>query len=116
MTDADGPVAAEAVTDVESFRTGLRDLLVAADEAGVEADAMVGLLTANLAALRGEVRLPLSIPPERAREFLAVARDREGETMEVELELTDAVADDVELQLSAIASGEGTNDADEGTG
>lgn len=109
MTDEDGPVAAEQITDVESFRTGLRDLLVAADEAGVEAEVIVGLLTANLAALRGEVRLPLSMPPERAREFLALARDREGETMEVELELTDAVAADVELQLSAIASGEGAD-------
>lgn len=111
MTDVDGPVEAERVTDVESFRRGLTDLLVAADEAGVEAGTMVGLLTANLAALRGEVRLPLSIPPERAHEFLAVARDREGETMAVDLELTGDVADDIELQLSAIRSGEGVEEA-----
>lgn len=107
MTDADGPVDDGAVTDVESFRRGLRDLLVAADGAGVEAGTIVALLTANLAAVRGEVRLPLSMPPERAHEFLAVARDREGETMSVELELTADVADDVELQLSAIESGAG---------
>lgn len=107
MTDADGPVAAGEITDVESFRGALRDLLVAGDEAGVEAGTMVGLLTANLAALRGEVRLPLSMPPGRAREFLALAREREGETMEVELELTEAVAADVELQLSAIEGDEG---------
>jgi len=95
------------MTDVENaddVRGALADLLAEAETAGVSRDAMTGLLTAHLAAMRGAVRLPLSMPPERARDLTERARAHRGETMEVELQVSDAVIDDLELQLQVFES------------
>ena len=93
--------ASDEIEDVEEFRAALTDLFAAADEGGVASDAVVGLLTAQLAGMRGDVRLPLSMPPGRAREFTADLRDHVGETMEVELLVSEDVIRDLELQLQA---------------
>lgn len=95
------------VDDTETFRAALRDLLAAGEAAGVSQDAMTGLLTAHLAAMRGQVRLPLSMPPARAREFTDRARDHQGETMQVELRVTESVVDDLELQLQVFETEDG---------
>ena len=89
----------ESIDDVERFRTELTELLAAAEDGGVSSDAVVGLLTAQLAGMRGDVRLPLSMPPERAREFTDEASDHVGERMEVDLLVSEDVIQDLELQL-----------------
>ena len=104
------------IEDVDDFRTALMDLLADAEQAGVSADAMTGLLTAHLAAMRGSVRLPLSMPPERAREFTDRAWEHRDETMQVDLHISEAVIDDLELQLQAFgAAADDANAADEST-
>ncbi|SDF42740.1 hypothetical protein [Halorientalis regularis] len=89
----------ESIDDVEAFRAELTELLAAAEEGSVSSDAVVGLLTAQLAGMRGDVRLPLSMPPERAREFTDEASDHVGERMEVDLLVSEDVIQDLELQL-----------------
>ncbi|RXK47297.1 hypothetical protein [Halorientalis pallida] len=89
----------EPIDDVEAFRTELTELLAAAEAGDVASDAVVGLLTAQLAGMRGDVRLPLSMPPERAREFTDEASDHVGERMEVDLLVSEDVIRDLELQL-----------------
>ncbi|SEO34933.1 hypothetical protein SAMN05216388_1011102 [Halorientalis persicus] len=89
----------ESIDDVETFRAELTELLAAAEDGGVSSDAVVGLLTAQLAGMRGDVRLPLSMPPERAREFTDEASDHVGERMEVDLLVSEDVIQDLELQL-----------------
>ena len=87
------------IDDAEEFRTALSDLLAAAETAGIDSETMAGLMTAHLAGLRGTVRLPLSMPPDRAREFTDRASDHVGEPMEVELVVSEDVIDELELQL-----------------
>jgi len=87
------------IDDAEDFRTELAELLATADAAGVDSDAVAGLLTAHLAGHRGTVRLPLSMPPDRAREFTDCAREHVGEPMEVDLVVSEDVIADLELQL-----------------
>lgn len=89
----------DSIDDVEAFRTELTELLAAAEEGDVSSDAVVGLLTAQLAGMRGDVRLPLSMPPERAREFTDEASEHIGERMEVDLLVSEDVIQDLELQL-----------------
>ncbi|AQL43140.1 hypothetical protein BV210_10620 [Halorientalis sp. IM1011] len=89
----------DSIDDVEAFRTALTELLAAAEEGDVSSDAVVGLLTAQLAGMRGDVRLPLSMPPERAREFTDEASEHVGERMEVDLLVSEDVIRDLELQL-----------------
>ncbi|WP_299269768.1 hypothetical protein [Halorientalis sp.] len=89
----------ESIDDVGAFRTELTELLAAAEEGGVSSDAVVGLLTAQLAGMRGDVRLPLSMPPERAREFTDEARNHVDERMTVDLLVSETVIQDLELQL-----------------
>lgn len=108
------------MTDIEDFSDvseSLSDLLAAAEAADIPREALVGLLTARLAAMRGTVRLPLSMPPTRAREFTDRARDHVGETMQVELLVSEDVVDDLELQLDAFerpgSSGSTTDRTDE---
>lgn len=91
----------EDIEDIDDFRAALRELLVAAEAAGVSHDAMAGLLTVYLARLRGDVRLPLGMEPERARQFRDRAADHRGESMEVELVVTPDVLDELDLQLRA---------------
>lgn len=98
------------IDDAEAFRERLDDLLAAADRGGVPSDAIAGLLTAYLAQLRGDVRLPLGMPPERAREFREQAAEHEHETMEVELLITEEVLDELDLQLSAFDADEEAQD------
>jgi hypothetical protein len=95
------------IDDAEDFRTELAELLAAADDAGVDSDAVVGLLTAHLAGLRGSVRLPLSMPPDRAREFTDRASEHVGERMEVDLVVSEDAIADLELQLQ-VFEGEGS--------
>lgn len=92
MTDHD-------IEDVEDFRAALGELMTAAEDADLSSDAMAGLLTAHLAGVRGNVRLPLSMPPVRAREFTDEISEHVGETMQVELLVSEEVIDDLELQL-----------------
>jgi hypothetical protein len=87
------------IDDAEDFRVALADLLAEAEAAGVDTDTMTSLLTAHLAGLRGSVRLPLSMPPDRAREFTERAREHAGEPMEVELVVSEDVLAELELQL-----------------
>jgi len=87
------------IEDIEDVRTALINLVGEAEAADVSSDAVVGLLTAHLAALRGDVRLPLSMPPARAREFTERAGEHVGETMEVELVISESVLEELELQL-----------------
>jgi hypothetical protein len=89
----------ESIDDVEAFRAELTELLAAAEEGDVSSDAAVGLLTAQLAGMRGDVRLPLSMPPERAREFTDEASEHVDERMEVDLLVSEDVIRDLELQL-----------------
>jgi hypothetical protein len=90
------------IDDAEDFRTELAELLAAADAAGVDSDAVAGLLTAHLAGIRGSVRLPLSMPPDRAREFTDRASEHVGERMEVDLVVSEDVLADLELQLQVV--------------
>jgi hypothetical protein len=90
------------IDDAEDFRTELAELLAAADAAGVDGDAVAGLLTAHLAGIRGSVRLPLSMPPDRAREFTDRASEHVGERMEVDLVVSEDVLADLELQLQVV--------------
>lgn len=92
MTDMD---------DVEDFSERFDELLAEADAAGVSTDAVGALLTMYLAGMRGRVRLPLSMEPGEARAFAETLRERVGETVEVELSVTEDVVRDVELQLEA---------------
>lgn len=94
MSDSD-----DAVADIDDVRDRLQTLFADAETAGIERDAVVGLLTAHLAAMRGSVRLPLSMPPDRAREFADRASEHVGERMEVELLVSEDVVNDLELQL-----------------
>jgi hypothetical protein len=87
------------IEDIEDFRAALAGLMTAAEDADLSSDAMAGLLTAHLAGARGNVRLPLSMPPARAREFTDEMRQHVGETMQVELLVSEEVIDDLELQL-----------------
>ena len=103
------------IEDVDDFRAAFVELLTDAERADVSLDAMTGLLTAHLAAMRGTVRLPLSMPPERAREFTDRAREHRGETMEVELRISEAVIDDLDLQLQAFEGGDETSVPDHPT-
>lgn len=89
----------DSIDDAEAFRAGLVELLTAAEEGDVSSDAVVGLLTAQLAGMRGDVRLPLSMPPARAGEFTEELRDHVGERMEVDLLVSEDVIRDLELQL-----------------
>lgn len=101
----------------EDFNEALGDLLVAADTAGVSQDTMAGLLTAYLARLRGDIRLPLGMEPERARHFRERAEEHLRETMEVEVVITPDVLEEIDLQLSAFESDEQIDDQTvEGTG
>jgi len=87
------------IDDLEDFRAALTDLMAAAEDADLPSDAIAGLLTAHLAGVRGNVRLPLSMPPARAREFTEEIRDHVGERMQVDLLVSEEVIDDLELQL-----------------
>lgn len=90
--------------DEERFRERVESLLD--DAAGeVEEDAVAGLLTAYLARLRGDVRLPLGMGPDRARAFRGRLDDHVGGTVEVELLVTDEVLAALDLQLSAVEGG-----------
>ena len=98
--DGAGEVAFD-IEDAEQFREVLGDLLGAAQEGGVSRDAMTGLLTVHLAALRDDVRLPLSVSPERAEEFYEQFAENLGETAEFEMLVSQDVLDDIDLQLEA---------------
>jgi hypothetical protein len=89
----------DTIDDAEQLRTAMTELLEAAEAGDVSSDAVAGLLTAQLAGMRGNVRLPLSMPPERAREFTDEASDHVGERMEVDLLVSEDVIRDLELQL-----------------
>lgn len=89
------------VADAEEFREALGDLLESAQEAGVPQDSLTGLMTVYLAALREDVRLPLSVSPERAEEFHERFAENLGETAEFELLVSQEVLDDIDLQLEA---------------
>jgi hypothetical protein len=95
----------QEIDDIEDFRAALGDLMTAAEDASVSSDAMAGLLTAHLAGVRGSVRLPLSMPPARAREFTDEIAAHVGETMQVELLVSEDVVDDLELQLQVFEGG-----------
>jgi len=101
------------IEDVDDFRAAFVDLLAEAERADVSPDAMTGLLTAHLAAMRGSVRLPLSMPPERARELTERAREHHGETMQVELHISEEVIDDLELQLQVFGGDDETSVSDD---
>jgi FixJ family two-component response regulator len=102
-----------AIDDTEDFRAALADLLAEAEAAGIDTETTTSLLTAHLAAMRGRVRLPLSMPPERAREFTDRASEHVGESMEVELVVSEAVLDDLELQLRVFDGAAGPADRDD---
>lgn len=89
------------IEDAEDFREALGDLLSEAQAAGVPTGELTALVTVYLAALREDVRLPLSVSPERAREFRDRFEENLGETAEFELLVTRDVLDDVDLQLEA---------------
>jgi FixJ family two-component response regulator len=93
------------IDDEDDFRTALADLLAEAEAAGVDTDTMTSLMTAHLTGLRGSVRLPLSMPPARAREFTDRAREHVGEPMEVELVVSEDVLAELELQLRVFEGG-----------
>lgn len=102
MTDEDDASEHEFdIEDAEEFRAVLGDLLAAAQDGGVSRDAMTGLLTVHLAALRDDVRLPLSVSPERAEEFHQQFAENLGETAEFEMLVSQDVLDDIDLQLEA---------------
>lgn len=89
------------IQDGEDFREALGELLAAAQAAGVPTGELTALMTVYLAALREDVRLPLSVSPERARAFREQFADNLGETAEFEMLVTEAVLDDIDLQLEA---------------
>lgn len=97
------------IDDAEDFRVALADLLAEAEAAGVDTDTMTSLVTAHLAGLRGSVRLPLSMPPDRAREFTDRAREHVGEPMEVELVVSEDVLAELDLQLRVFQDGPDEN-------
>ena len=92
---------AERIDDVQEFREALDDLVGAAQRGDVDDGAIVGLLTMYLAGLRGQVRLPLGMEPNEARPFADRLEDYVGETVEVDLVVTEDVISDLRLQLSA---------------
>lgn len=93
------------IEDAEDFRQGLGDLLSEAQAAGVPTRELTALVTVYLAALREDVRLPLSVSPDRARQFRERFAENLGETAEFELLVTQDVIDDVDLQLEAFEDG-----------
>jgi uncharacterized protein (DUF2267 family) len=105
------------IEDESDFRAALRELLTSAAAADVPPEVTTGLLTAHLAAIRGDVRLPLSMPPARAQTFLERVRDHEGETMQVDVQVTESVIDELALQLRVLteASGAGEGPGSDGS-
>lgn len=89
------------IDDADAFREALGDLLAAAQAGGVSRDAITGLMMVYLAGLREDVRLPLSVSPDRAEAFRDRFADNLGETAEFELLVSQDVLDDVDLQLEA---------------
>ncbi|MFB6171119.1 MAG: hypothetical protein ABEJ23_01200 [Haloarculaceae archaeon] len=89
------------VETAEDFREALETLLMDAQGAGVPDDSLAGLLTVYLAALRGDVRLPVGVAPDRAEAFHDRFAENLGETAEFEVLITQEVLDDVDLQLEA---------------
>jgi hypothetical protein len=85
----------------EAFREELEALLSAAEAGDVSQDAVAGLLTLYLARIRGDVRLPLGMEPDRARRFRERAAEHVGETMELELQVSTELLEEMALQLSA---------------
>lgn len=98
------------VEDAEDFREGLETLLMDAQAAGVPDDSLAGLLTVYLAALRGDVRLPVGVSPERAEEFHDRFSQTLGKTAEFEVLITQEVLDEVDLQLEAFRGDDPTPD------
>lgn len=96
------------IEEAEDFREALETLLMDAQEAGVHDDSLTGLLTVYLAALRGDVRLPVGVTPDRAEEFHEKFSQNLGETAEFEVLMTQEVLDDIDLQLEAFRD-EGTD-------
>lgn len=84
--------------DTAEFRDAVGDLLVEA-EGEVSEDAMAAVLTAYCAQLRGEVRFPLGMEPDRARRLRAELDDHVGEAVELEVAVTPALLDEIDLQL-----------------
>jgi hypothetical protein len=84
--------------DTEAFREAVGDLLVDA-EGEVSEETMAAVLTAYCARLRGEVRFPLGMAPDRARRLRAELDDRVGEAVELEVAVTPALLDELDLQL-----------------
>jgi len=95
-----------AIDDHEQFREELGDLLAAAEAGEVSHDAVAGLLTLYLARLRGDVRLPLGMEPPRARAFRERAADHVGETMELDVRVSEEMLEEIDLQLSAFGDGD----------
>lgn len=86
--------------DTEEFRDAVGELLVEA-EGDVDESTMAAVLTAYCAPLRGDVRLPLGMEPERARELRAELADRVGETVELDVAVTPELLEELDLQLRA---------------
>lgn len=91
----------EPIDDHETFREELEALLSAAEAGDVSQDAVAGLLTLYLARIRGDVRLPLGMEPGRARRFRERAAEHVGETIELELQVSEELLEEMALQLSA---------------
>lgn len=84
--------------DTAAFRDAVGDLLAEA-EGELDEATMAAVLTAYTAQLRGRVRLPLDARPGEARALREGMVDHVGDTMEVELVVTDEVLAELDLQL-----------------
>jgi hypothetical protein len=94
--------------DTAEFRDAVGDLLVDA-EGEVDESTMAAVLTAYCARLRGEVRFPLGMEPERAREFRAELDDHVDEAVELEVAVTPDLLEELDLQLEAFDRAEEAN-------
>lgn len=88
--------------DTDEFRDAVGDLLVEAD-GELDESTMAAVLTAYTARLRGEVRFPLGMEPEKAAALRAELDDHVGEAVELEVAVTPDLLEELDLQLGVFS-------------
>lgn len=89
--------------DTDAFRDAVESAVVESD---VEPGTMARVLEAQTAALRGQVRFPLDVSPAEAETLREELDDRVGDTMELEIAVTEALLDGLDVQLAAVGEGD----------
>lgn len=88
--------------DIEAFRDTIGEAL---DDTDAAPSATARVLEAYAASLRSRVRFPLDMTPAEARTFREEMADHAGDTLELEVVVTDELLDGLDIQLAAIDEG-----------